>query len=554
VVASRDIANASLANNTVATFGVPTLWASGALHFHLYSTVADGTVMTGTLHDLETCSYIQYYAKPTENATIICNGEKISLSTNEDGLLSGAIIDLDKGKYLWTCGSTLDVAKISDIYSSSSGGLSALVFIGVNGIQWSIGNGFLEFTCANDGTSRNVVYKVNTLVPVKHLKIKSRIYSTEAVDKVVQVSADGTNWTTITTVNNATDALYINEDETDLMNGLSTFYVRMYKAAVGDYLDGNILSIKADLDIASVPSIILQPLAATVQYSDNITLPSNADRVYLQYSKYANDRGVVMPHLEFCATAVPIKAVPIKVDNSGETNPAIKIIAAESTTCTVGTGSDEGGNFILNDGEYVTITTPSTQIKATYQIGKGTTAFTNLTMNRFYLSSNGVANSAVKDPSRQFNFYLGMLKEGVQKVVEGVQRAVNDISMRFVDSLPWQNWPIVLTWLTAVPTGITTAARWTQIGRVVFIEVSILATDSKGTTGVSFTLPKQHANNGVYTMLQNLVNAGLVVPPSYGVFYFISPGAKATGSAIPATSVSGQIYNVHVTGHYESDE
>ena len=433
ILAAQAIANASLADNTVTTFNVPNLWAAGALHFHLYSSVADGTVLTTTVHDLETVSYIQYFAKPTENVTVVCNGEKISLSTNEDGLLSGAIIDLDKGKYLYNGGTAVtDVAKISDVYSASAGGYAAgLLPQTVNGWYTYVAAGLLEFDATVSSSIYNMVYKINTFLPIKHLKMKVKIYNVaSAGDKSFQISSDNINWITLWTLNTASSAYYSNIVETDIVNGLSTFYIRAYKGAINDYLTFGIHYIEADLDTSTVPSILLQPLATQPQFSENVTLPSVASRIYLRMAKYQNKNGAVVPYLEFTdASAVAIKAIPCSMDNSGEASPCIDIIIAETTNGQqVGTGSNDGATgYILNDGEYMTFSSTTATPKVTYKMGTGTVAIANITMNRLFLSSNGVANSATKDPSHQFNFYLGMLKHGIQKVVERLQGIVNDI-------------------------------------------------------------------------------------------------------------------------------
>lgn len=520
------------ANNNYYLWGGNNAGGTATEHYSYYSAAA--------WHDTpaEAWYWKTLYAKPTENATVVCNGEKISLSADQDGLLSGAIIDLDKGKYLYKGGTAItNVDKISDVYSASAGGGVAAPD-GVNGWYIQAGSSLLTFA-AGDGAAVagaiNINWKINTLLPVKHLKIAFSIYQGEAVDKTLQVSPDNINWTTIHTWNNATDAYYPIVAETDVVNGLTTFYLRYYKGAVSDYVYVRLLSIEADLNTSTVPSIVLQPLATPVQYSENVQLSAVADRVYLRYGKYSNNRGVVVPHLEFCTTATPIKAIPLKVDNSGETNPSIKVIAAETNTCTVGTGTDEGGNFILNDGEYVTITTPATSIKVTYQVGKGTTAFTHLTMNRLYLSSNGVANSATKDPSHQFNFYLGMLKEGVQKALEKLQGAVNDIAKDLINYIPWQNWNPNVTYAggTGAPTLSTSIYRWKRIGTTVFIQVYMVTSDGNGITGITIPLPVPCAAvTGLYTYIGGYEYVdGVVSQPSVRVSYDTStavPSALAT--------------------------
>jgi hypothetical protein len=556
VVASVVKTNANLTAAAMNYFDVPFLWTTGAYHFHLITsaiTATPPTVQVNTNDDLEAASFTQRYAKPTENATIVCNGEKISLSTNEDGLLSGAIIDLDKGKYLYTGRTALtQIDKISDVYAASAGG-GTIPPHTINGwytqaTRWAYGDG---------GVSTGVVYityKVNTLLPIKHLKIIAWLGSNEVVNKEIQISSDNTNWTTINTVNNPEDAIYTLVSETDLMNGLSTFFVRGYKGAVTDTFYFGLVSVEADLDTASVPSLVLQPLATPVQYSENITLPATGASVYYWTAKYANDRGVVVPHLEIkgVSPSPVIWTVPLKVDNSGETNPAIKILNSESTTCTVGSGTDEGGNFILNNGEYVTVTTPATSLKITYQVGKGTTAFTNLTMNRIYLSSNGVANSATKDPSHQFNFYLGMLKEGVQKVVEGVQTSVNNLALAVIPSSLWSMWIPTLVWTTGTPvTGLVTIARYKILGNICFISFNVVSTDSNACTALTITLPVAPKNNGLYYSLSAIERYGAAGATYANPLAYITDSGTTIAFRAFATATDAQAIEVTVSGWYE---
>jgi len=70
----------------------------------------------------------------------------------------------------------------------------------------------------------------------------------------------------------------------------------------------------------------------------------------------------------------------------------------------------------------------------------------------------------------------------------------------YVDAVgqAWAMWTPTLAWGTATPTGITTKARWTQIGRIVFYSTSIYATDSNGCTSLTITSPKAGVVTGMY--------------------------------------------------------
>jgi hypothetical protein len=370
--------------------------------------------------DARDIAFKTHYPKPTENATIICNGDKISLSADADGILGGAIIDLDKGKYLYYqsfVNTTVGVAGANNVYASGQSTAQTAPTV-ISG--FSLASGDLR----GGDTGVYITWKVNTLLPIKHLVVSFKQYINGCY---VQISPDNVNWTTLFL---QTVAGYVwTPCETDLVNGLSTFYVRL--GGVTLYMSNMI--IEADLDTSALPIPQIYPLA-TNQFSDEVILPSAATRVYFRLNKYINPNGVVMPYIEFTdAAAVVIKAIPIRLDNSQETNPAIAIVKADTLYGQAsGTGSDEGDNYILNDGEYMTLSTATAVPRVTYQVGKGTTAFSNITKNVIYLSSNGSSNDATKDPSHQMSVTHWYRIESITKVVSDVIRKLSDIASSLI--------------------------------------------------------------------------------------------------------------------------
>jgi len=106
------IANASLTNGVVTYFNVPAnVTALWTYHFHVTSTVADGTVRVGTAADLETCSYIQNYYKPTTNFKASQNNLNVSISADEDGFLEAWKINLLTGQY------TFDIRDVPQVWT-----------------------------------------------------------------------------------------------------------------------------------------------------------------------------------------------------------------------------------------------------------------------------------------------------------------------------------------------------------------------------------------------------------------------------------------------------
>lgn len=60
----------------------------------------------------------------------------------------------------------------------------------------------------------------------------------------------------------------------------------------------------------------------------------------------------------------------------------------------------------------------------------------------------------------------------------------------------WTVWTPVLTWATATPGGVTTAARWSRIGPTVFFRASIQSPDSNATSGLTISLPVAFSGTG----------------------------------------------------------
>ena len=430
IVALKTIANASVTEGAMLYFDVPNIWTTGALHFHLYSSVADGTCKANTSNDLRTASFIQRYAKKTESFSLIANGIKTELKADKDGLLSNSIIDLDNGKYRYE-NQFNAVGNFNDIFSATAGGGSTTPDV-VSGWDWA--NTAESLQSVGDTTARSVVFKVNTILPIKHLKLDVTMFNNNVLGGTFSISSDNVTYTTLKTLIQSASA-QSEILETDLMNGLNVFYIKFAKSTENTYLRIDYLHILADLDTSSIPQGLLYPIG-TNQFTETVKLPSVATRVYFRLNKFTNENGVVVPALEFTdASAVNIGYVPLKLDNSQETNPAVAIVKASTTNGQAsGTGSDEGNNYILNDGEYMTLSTAVAELSVVYLVGKGTTAFTNITKNTFYLSSNGESNDATQDPSHQANFIIGARQQGLTDSVKNIGEEIEDVRKGIADN------------------------------------------------------------------------------------------------------------------------
>lgn len=110
-----------MTNGVVNYFNVPcNLTALGTYHFHVTSTVADGTVRVGTASDLETVSYIQNYYKPTTSFTARQNNQEINISADEDGFLDGSVVSLLNGTYSFTPTAVVGTSFVPLLYSYTS--------------------------------------------------------------------------------------------------------------------------------------------------------------------------------------------------------------------------------------------------------------------------------------------------------------------------------------------------------------------------------------------------------------------------------------------------
>lgn len=409
LIAQQTIVNASLTNSVFNYFDVPNIWTTGALHFHVISTVADGTIRVNTSNDEETASYIQRYAKKTENFTLVCNGVKTSLSADRDGLLNGAVIDIDNGKYSYA-NPFNSAVNFSDIFSCSVGGGSTAPDV-LNGWDWA--NTLESLQSVSDATARNIVIKVNTLLPIKHLKLVATLFNNNTAAGQLDISPDNVTYTALQPQLAASASAQTFVYETDLVNGLSVFYVKIYKSTENTYLRIDDLKIDADIVTSKVPTGLFYPLIVN-QFAETVKLPSVATRVYFRTAKFTNEYGVVVPALEFTdTTPTTIGYLPLKLDNSQETSPCVSILSTTTNYQQSGTGSNVTNGYVLNDGEYMTLTGTTAELKVDYQVGTGTTAIAAITKNALFLSSNGVDVESTQDPSYQMNVIVGVRQQSV---------------------------------------------------------------------------------------------------------------------------------------------
>lgn len=512
-----------------------------------YST--NGTDWTNEAREI---NFKTHYAKKSETYSLVVNGIKTEMKADKDGLLTGSIIDLDNATYTYrpyaaeanfTVAESLKVA--NDIFEANAGARGGTADIMINNWLANSGGGFYP---AADTLLHYLTIKVNTIFPVKHLKVRTLLYSATVAERV-QVSSDNVNWTDVAvhavagggTNRTATD-------ETDVMNGLSSFYVRFYKDAGNAPASFGIYSIIADIDTSKLPTGIFYPLT-TNQFTETVTLPSVATRVYFQTAKYTNEYGVVVPALEYTdASAVVIGYTPLKLDNSQETNPSVRILSTTTNYQVSGTGSSDGG-YVLNTGEYITLSTAIASIKVDYQVGTGTTAFSNITKNTIYYSSNGEGNDSTQDPSHQMSVDLGIRQQGALQRISDIGEEIQKVRDGVLKTTSWTDWTPTLTWTTGTPEGsVVTKARYKILDGVCYFAFYYSATDANGATALTISLPVLPKDNDSLTALQSqeLADTTWSNPIAY-----IDDGGTTIVFRSFATIADTKAVKVLVSGWYE---
>ena len=112
----------------------------------------------------------------------------------------------------------------------------------------------------------------------------------------------------------------------------------------------------------------------------------------------------------------------------------------------------------------------------------------------FCNSSGGGANAALEiSPANGINVKNNRLQNVADPSVVQDAATKNYVDGKFP---AWATWAPTLTWTGGTPTGISTTARYIQIGKIVHYMVYITATDSKGVTNLTISTPSTAANQG----------------------------------------------------------
>jgi len=407
IIMLASITNASLVEGAFNYFDTGGLWLSGNYHYHVYSSIADGTCKANTSNDLETASYIEKYVKKSEGATLICNGIETNLIADKDGFLNNSIIDLDKGKFnFYSTISEQNDVRASNVFSSTR----SIILDTIHNYSMS-------------GTSFTI--KVNTALPIKNLKVQGQTSGAGGSEVMTMaVSKDNIVYTDIDASTAGVDKL-LSGTPTNL-NGQNIFYLRFTQSGGGTTYVGTI-TIEADLDTSAIPRGLIYPLA-TNQFSDKWTATDTVLSYVYRKAKYTNEYGVVMPAIELNSGATgagdTLGFIPFKIDNSQETTPSVKILT------TSGIASD---TVLDADDEYVALSSGATYGKVDFQIGQGASC-DPITKNILYLSSNAESVDSTQDPSHQATFTYGIKNQGVAENVKDLGLETQKLRQEFAET------------------------------------------------------------------------------------------------------------------------
>jgi hypothetical protein len=117
----------------------------------------------------------------------------------------------------------------------------------------------------------------------------------------------------------------------------------------------------------------------------------------------------------------------------------------------------------------------------------------------------------------------------------------------------WANWTPTLTWTTGTPAAITTIARYLQIGKTIFFQISILSSDSNACTALVISdLPGTIVNVAGETFsAASLQRYGATGTTYIDPLAYIYPTDETIRFRAFQTATDGQAIGINVSGFYE---
>jgi hypothetical protein len=146
-----------------------------------------------------------------------------------------------------------------------------------------------------------------------------------------------------------------------------------------------------------------------------------------------------------------------------------------------------------------------------------------------------------------------MLSHQISGVLDPVS-AQDAATKNYVDSggRAWAAWTPTMTYTAGTPTGVTTTARWTRAGKIVYWNFYTTGTSQNGfyLTIITFTLPVTPANIGMRTACTNWVVTTGASTPNY--CYVLGDGADNKGHLeFVGNPSTNSVYTIRASGFYE---
>ena len=232
------------------------------------------------------------YSYKTNAFDVALHNEKIKLRAENGGLLNGAVLDLENGKYRYDSGDmrTLPnaISFSNNIYSAITGDIISTTTTLIKSYSYDANVGIVSGSTA---TEKELVLKVDTIFPCNRARIKRITTRLGTRDCSIYVSEDGVNYTLIETDTSFETAVIEAENVVNI-NNKSVFYIKI-GAAASKNLFLRTISIEADIDTSSVKNLYSTPKDRVMYETISSVLPSACVRAYRRDSKFG------FPAIEF---------------------------------------------------------------------------------------------------------------------------------------------------------------------------------------------------------------------------------------------------------------
>jgi len=282
------------------------------------------------------------YNELSEDVNIDINGASTFLDKQ---LLNSETFDIENGEFSYfnTFGDHVDILDLHEVSDPTF-------------IQWLSVTSRLQIAGANQFAT----FKFDI---VNGAGIATLVSTSVDEDKLkLQYSFDNVNWVDLNAFGGAQNQAVNHQFD---VTGQSVVYIRILHDGTGQDRELNDIRFNCPVDTTGFVRGDVYTTGVDNSFADVIVTAQDVTRVHYRQNKYEH------PSFELTdGSDVFIQTITLPLDNSQETTPVVKItelngVAAASLS---GTGGLVSGKFELNDGEYVTVGTPSANIAIDYDI------------------------------------------------------------------------------------------------------------------------------------------------------------------------------------------